>query len=84
MSILSANWHEFIKNLPMFGSLLAGAYFVLRLAIKHGFNAKLENHKNDLNTKLEIMKNEHQKLMFDFEAYNSRKHERYPELYKIV
>ena len=84
MSILATDWKDFVANLSIFGGLLAVAYVVLRLAIQHGFNAKLANLKGELDRKLEILKIDHQKLMFDFEAYNSRKHERYPELYKLV
>ncbi len=47
------DWKNFVRGLSFFGGILIVLYLVLRLAIQHGFNRKLEKLKGDINGELE-------------------------------
>ncbi|MGW9126269.1 hypothetical protein ACWGPW_14795 [Paenibacillus chitinolyticus] len=62
---------------------------------KQVLNKELENHKKELNIELESHKQalsvmtenskfEYQRMMYDFSLYRTKKHEIYPELFKLI
>lgn len=67
-------------------AIIAGLGFLIKYLIQRKidsyFNKKLEDHKQELSLVTENAKYELNKKMFDFEAYGTKKHEVYPELYE--
>ncbi|MBB6689916.1 hypothetical protein H7B90_00730 [Cohnella xylanilytica] len=52
--------------------------------VDNRFNKKIEGFKNELQIVLESKKFDFQRLTFDFNLYRNKKHECYPELYKLI
>lgn len=69
-------------------AVIAGSWFLIRYLIQKKidsyFNTKLENHKKELAVLTENAKYDISKKLFDFEAYASKKHTVYPELYSLT
>ena len=57
---------------------------IIKGSITTKFSEKLETHKNELVMQIESMKHEQNKMYKDFELFTVKKHEYYPELYKLV
>lgn len=70
---LSEQWDKFALNFGFFTALGVVLYFILKKSIEHGFQHKLESLKLD-----------HQKVLFNFETFNSKQNERYPQLYYLT
>ncbi|MBV6712286.1 hypothetical protein [Paenibacillus chitinolyticus] len=51
---------------------------------KKELNVELESHKQALSVMTENSKFEYQRMMHDFSLYRNKKHEIYPELYKLL
>ncbi|WP_405082154.1 hypothetical protein ACI48J_06015 [Paenibacillus chitinolyticus] len=51
---------------------------------KKELNVELENHKQSLSVMTENSKFDYQRMMHDFSLYRTKKHEIYPELYKMM
>ncbi|MGN7938515.1 hypothetical protein [Metabacillus sp. 22489] len=58
------------------------AKYLIQRKIDSYFNLKLEHHKQELNALTEKTKYDLSKRLFDFEAFATKKHSTYPELYK--
>lgn len=58
--------------------------YLIQKKIDSYFNTKLENHKKELAVLTENAKYDISKKLFDFEAYASKKHTVYPELYSLT
>jgi hypothetical protein len=59
-------------------------YFILKKMISNHFDKKLAEHKQSLDILTEQKKAEFQKQIHDFTLYNTKKHEIYSELYKLL
>ena len=91
---------DYVKNdfLSFIGTLsITGVFltFIIKNAITHQFGRNLEKHKSnlmkindeyrkELNSEIEQLKHLQQRVFKDFELYTSKKHERYPEVYKNI
>lgn len=81
---------EAIRDLISWGVIILGCItgigFLIRYLIQKKidsyFNKKLETHKQELAIITEHAKYDISKKLYDFEAYASKKHEIYPELYR--
>jgi hypothetical protein len=58
--------------------------YLIQKKIDSYFNTKLESHKQELNQINEKVKYDITKKLFDFEAYATKKHDIYPELYQKI
>jgi len=58
------------------------AKYLIQRKIDTYFNNKLEKYRQELNLLTEQVKYDLNKRMFDFQAYATKKHEVYPELYR--
>ena len=69
-------------------SIIVGLWVLIRYLIQKKidsyFNKKLENYKQELAIITENAKYDISKKLYDFEAYASKKHAVYPELYRLV
>ncbi|MDF9761084.1 hypothetical protein OKW24_002857 [Peribacillus simplex] len=61
-----------------------GKLITIKGEVDHEVQSKIENLKNDQQNKLESLKLDHQKVLFNFETFNSQKNERYPQLYYLA
>jgi hypothetical protein len=52
--------------------------------ITHYFNKNLENHKHELTLITEAIRLDHQRKIHDFSLYSNKKHEVYPEIFKML
>lgn len=83
---------EAIRDLISWGVIIVGCItgigFLIRYLIQKKidsyFNKKLETHKQELAIITEHAKYDISKKLYDFEAYASKKHEIYPELYRLA
>lgn len=60
------------------------ATLIIKGSITNEFQKKLETHKQELNKDIESLKHKQSKLYKDFELFTIKKHEHYPELYKLI
>lgn len=85
---LSKQWDTFISNLGLFAAIAILLYFVLKKTIEHGFQRQLTRLKGDVDhevqSKIENLRIDHQKVLLNFETFNSNKNERYPQLYYLT
>ena len=58
--------------------------YLIQKKIDSYFNTKLETHKKDIAIITEQAKYDINKKLFDFEAYASKKHDVYPNLYSLA
>jgi len=81
-------WNDFKVNFSFITIILAGLGLAIRSGIKSGvkfvYDSKLEGVKNEFTRQIEGLKHEQQKLMFNFESYNSKRREMYPEFYNLI
>ncbi|MEH7454189.1 hypothetical protein [Gottfriedia acidiceleris] len=75
---------SFIENFGLITALGVVLYFVLQKWIEHGFQKKSADYQAEIQTKLESLKLDHQKVLFNFESFNSKQNERFPELYTLI
>ncbi|MED3759700.1 hypothetical protein P4555_11565 [Peribacillus frigoritolerans] len=77
---------EWIYKYFSLTAVIAGVGFLIKYLIKSQvnlyFGKKLEKHKQELADMTEKSKYDISKRLFDFEAYATKKHTVYPELYK--
>lgn len=77
---------EWIYKYFSIAAIIAGVGVLIRYLIQkkidNYFNTKLENHKKELAVMTERAKYDISRKLFDFEAYATKKHTVYPELYK--
>ncbi|MCU1805161.1 hypothetical protein NVV31_07045 [Cytobacillus firmus] len=52
--------------------------------VDHDVQSKIENLRSTQQNKLESLKLEHQKMLLNFETFNSKQNERYPQLYFLI
>jgi hypothetical protein len=97
--MLQSIW-EFIRNdfLGFIGTIsITGLILttIIKTSINNQFSKNLEKHKSELmkvndqykqklNAEIESLKHKQQRVFKDFELYTSKKHERYPELFKVI
>ena len=81
---LAEQWQSFKDNFGLFAVLFGGLSFVLMKTVENRFNNKLEAYKTEQQTKLESLKLDHQKVMFNFETFSNQQNERYPQMYYLV
>lgn len=83
---------SFIGTLSITGVFLT---FIIKATINHQFLKNIEKHRSklmkindkyrqELNSEIERLKHQQQRVFKDFELYTSKKHERYPEVYKYL
>lgn len=69
-------------------AIIAALWFLVRYLIQKKidsyFNKKVETYKQELTIITENAKYDISKKLYDFEAYASKKHAVYPELYRLV
>ncbi|MEH7076234.1 hypothetical protein [Neobacillus drentensis] len=91
---------DFIKNdfLGFIGTLsITGLVLttIIKTSINNQFSKNLEKHKSELmkvndqykqklDVEIEDLKHKQQRVFTDFELYTSKKHEKYPELFKLI
>ncbi|SIR37946.1 hypothetical protein SAMN05878482_103478 [Peribacillus simplex] len=79
---------EWIYKYFSLTAVIAGLGFLIKYLIQRKidsyFNTKLEDHKQELTVMSEKVKYDISKKLFDFEAYATKKHIVYPELYQHV
>lgn len=73
-----------INLLALAGILVFSIKHLIQKKIDSYFNTKLEDHKKDLAVLTENAKYDISKKLYDFEAYASKKHSVYPELYSLA
>lgn len=52
--------------------------------IEHNFNQRLEEQRSQLQIQLESKKFDFQRMGYDFNLYRTKRHEVYPEMYKLM
>ncbi|MGG3497416.1 hypothetical protein ABES08_16945 [Peribacillus simplex] len=79
---------EWIYKYFSLTAVIAGVGFLVKHLIQRKidsyFNKRLEDHKQELTIMSEKAKYDISKKLFDFEAYATKKHTVYPELYQRV
>lgn len=88
LSFLEDNIMEWIQKY-INGAAIAGIVifltkYLIQKTIDSYFNKQLENHKRELAVITENAKYDISKKLFDFQAYASKRHTIYPELYRIA
>ncbi|WHY87569.1 hypothetical protein QNH39_06995 [Neobacillus novalis] len=61
-----------------------GKLISLKGDVDHDVQSKIENLRSTQQNKLESLKLEHQKMLLNFETFNSKQNERYPQLYFLT
>lgn len=81
-------WSDFKVNFSFITIILAGLGLAIRSGIKSGvkfvYDSKLEGIKNEFTREIEQLKHDQQKLIFNFESYNTKRREMYPEFYNLI
>lgn len=79
---------EWIYKYFSFTAIIVGLGFLFRYLIQKKidsyFNKQLEQYKQELTIITENVKYDINKKLFDFEAYASKKHTIYPQVYQLV
>lgn len=75
---------EFINWSVIIVGIWALIRYLIQKKIESYFNKQLENYKKELAVLTENAKYDISKKLFDFEAYASKKHAVYPELYSLA
>ena len=76
--------YKYISIASVVGFLGFSVRYLIQKKIDSYFNKKLETYKQELATITENAKYDISKKLYDFEAYASKRHSVYPELYRLV
>lgn len=81
----SMAWYDIILQILISIIVSGGAVtLIIKGAVGNFFSKQLKSHKQSLNLIVENKKFDIQRMMHDFSLYRNKKHEIYPELYKLM
>jgi hypothetical protein len=87
-NFLANDWNNFVSTVSVFGliTFIAGLWFktFINESVKQPFSQELEDFKGDVLERIEGVKVQNQKDFFNYQSFQSKRHEIYPELYRLV
>lgn len=75
---------NFFGALSLTAVLVGGILFLIKKWINQLFSKNAAKYNAQLNSEIESLRHEYQKNYKDFDLYTSKKHEKYPELFKNI